>query len=141
MKAPVNFRPCDFSKEIQSFKLGKAYGFDGLPNECLQHLPRRTLVHLTHLLNHLSLALSLPCTLDGSESHNSVKTWQRSKISPKLSSAISPLYITGKLFQKLILRTIQKHNEESSLLYAIQLGFRADHSKTLNVYGWWITSP
>jgi hypothetical protein len=33
-------------------KLGKAYGFDGIPDECLQHLPRRPLVHLTHLFNH-----------------------------------------------------------------------------------------
>jgi hypothetical protein len=29
---PVNFRPCEVSKEIQSLKLGKAFGFDGLPN-------------------------------------------------------------------------------------------------------------
>jgi hypothetical protein len=41
---PVNFRPCDVSKEIQSLKLGKACGFDGIPN--------RSLVHLTHLFNH-----------------------------------------------------------------------------------------
>jgi hypothetical protein len=49
MKRPVDFRLCDFLKEIQSLKLGKAYGFDIIPNECLQHLPRRPLVHLTHL--------------------------------------------------------------------------------------------
>jgi hypothetical protein len=36
---PVNFQPCDISKEIQYFKLGKACGFDGIPNESLQHLP------------------------------------------------------------------------------------------------------
>jgi hypothetical protein len=50
MKRPIDFRPYDFFKEIQSLKLGKVYGFDGIPNECLQHLPR-PLVHLTHLLN------------------------------------------------------------------------------------------
>jgi hypothetical protein len=33
---PVNFRPCDISKEIQSLKLGKACGFDGIPNEFVQ---------------------------------------------------------------------------------------------------------
>jgi hypothetical protein len=29
---PVNFRPRDVSKEIQSLKLGKVCGFDFLPN-------------------------------------------------------------------------------------------------------------
>jgi hypothetical protein len=49
---PVNFWPCDVSKEIQSLKFGMVCGFDGIPNECLWHLPRRPLVHLTRLLNH-----------------------------------------------------------------------------------------
>jgi hypothetical protein len=31
---------------------GKACGIDGIPNECLRHLPRRPLVHITHLFNH-----------------------------------------------------------------------------------------
>jgi hypothetical protein len=37
----------------------------------------------------------------------------------------------GKLFEKMILRTIQKHDEERNLLIASQFGFRADHSTTL----------
>jgi hypothetical protein len=49
---PVNFQPCNVSKEIQSLKSGKAHGSDGIQNECLQHLPKRPLVHLTHLFNH-----------------------------------------------------------------------------------------
>jgi hypothetical protein len=28
-------------------KLRKACGFDGIPDKCLRHLPRRPLVHLT----------------------------------------------------------------------------------------------
>jgi hypothetical protein len=50
--SPLNFRPCAVSKEIQSSKLGKACGFDGILNEYFQCLPRRPLVHLTHLSNH-----------------------------------------------------------------------------------------
>jgi hypothetical protein len=46
------FRPSDVSKEIRFLKLGKGCGFDGIPNECLRHLPRRPLVHLTLLFNH-----------------------------------------------------------------------------------------
>jgi hypothetical protein len=49
---PVRTRPCDLQKLINSLKLRKACGIYGTPNECLRHLPRRPLVHLTHLINH-----------------------------------------------------------------------------------------
>jgi hypothetical protein len=45
-------RPCDIQKLVKSLKLRKACGLDGIPNECLRHLPRRPLVYLTHLFNH-----------------------------------------------------------------------------------------
>jgi hypothetical protein len=45
---PERIRPCDVQKLINSVKFGKACGIDGIPNECLRHLPRRPLVHLTH---------------------------------------------------------------------------------------------
>jgi hypothetical protein len=37
----------------------------------------------------------------------------------------------GKLFEKLILRTLQKHSDERNLLNASRFGFRADQSATL----------
>jgi hypothetical protein len=43
---PEKVRPCDLQQLI------KACGIDGIPNECLRHLPRRPLVHWTHLINH-----------------------------------------------------------------------------------------
>jgi hypothetical protein len=43
---------CDLQKLINSLKLRKAHGIGDIPNECLRHLPRRPLVHLTNLLNH-----------------------------------------------------------------------------------------
>jgi hypothetical protein len=49
---PEKIKPCNLQKLIETLKLRKACGFDGIPNECLRHLPRRTLVHLTHLFNH-----------------------------------------------------------------------------------------
>jgi hypothetical protein len=53
-------RPCDIQKLIKSLKLRKACGTDGIPNECLRHLPRRPLVHLTHLFNHCLRLSHLP---------------------------------------------------------------------------------
>jgi hypothetical protein len=49
----VKFRPCDVSKEIQYLKLGTACCLNGIPNKCLRHLPRRPIVHSTHLFNHI----------------------------------------------------------------------------------------
>jgi hypothetical protein len=51
-KPPQRKRPCDVQKLIISLKLGKACGIDDIPNECLRHLPRSPLEHLTHLCNH-----------------------------------------------------------------------------------------
>jgi hypothetical protein len=53
-------RPFDVQKLIKSMKLRKACGIDGIPNECLRHLPRRPLVYLTHLLNHFLLLSHFP---------------------------------------------------------------------------------
>jgi hypothetical protein len=55
-KPPERTRPCDLQKLINSLKLRKSCGIDGIPNECLRHLPRRPLVHLSHLLNQFSTA-------------------------------------------------------------------------------------
>jgi hypothetical protein len=49
---PEKVRSCDLQKLINSLKLKKAYGIDGIPNECLRDLPRRPLVHLIYLINY-----------------------------------------------------------------------------------------
>jgi hypothetical protein len=49
---PERIRLCDISKLINSLQLRKACGMDGIPNECLRHLPRRPLLYLTRLINH-----------------------------------------------------------------------------------------
>jgi hypothetical protein len=93
----VNFQPCDVSKEVQSLKLGKARVFDGIPNECRQHLSRRPLVHLTHLFNH--------CLWFG----HFLAPWKEANIitllkpakDPKFSQKLCPISLmstTGKLF-------------------------------------------
>jgi hypothetical protein len=44
-------RPCDIHELVNSLKLRKACGLEGIPNECLKHFPRRSFVYLTHLFN------------------------------------------------------------------------------------------
>jgi hypothetical protein len=65
---------------------------------------------------------SLPGILEGSKNHSSTKTQQRPRISPKLTSD-QPFVHYRKLFEKLILRTAQKHTEERNLLSASRFGF------------------
>jgi hypothetical protein len=127
---PVNFRPCDVSKEVESLKLGKACGFDSIPNECLRHLPRRPLVHLSHLFNH---CLRIGHLLAPGKETKIITLPKPSKDPefPQILLPISLLSITGKLFEKLILRTIQKYTEERILLSASQFGFRAHRCMTI----------
>jgi hypothetical protein len=100
---PVNFRPCDVSKEIQFLKLRKVCYFSGIRNKYLCHLVGH--LHLTHLFNHFPAS------------------WKEEKIiilskpgkDPKFPQHLYPtslLSCTGRLVQKSILRTIQKHIEE-----------------------------
>jgi hypothetical protein len=49
---PERIRLCDLQKLLHFLKLKRACEIDGIQNECLRHLPRRPLVHLTHLINH-----------------------------------------------------------------------------------------
>jgi hypothetical protein len=81
-------------------------------------------------IQSLSLAWSLSSTLEGSKNQNSAETQQRPSVSPKFTSN-QPLSHYGKLFEKLLLRTIQKHTEERNLLNASQFGFRVGHSTAL----------
>jgi hypothetical protein len=63
MTPPDKVRPCDLQILINSLKLKKACGIDGIPNEFLRHLPRRPLVHLTHLINHCIRLSHFPASL------------------------------------------------------------------------------
>jgi hypothetical protein len=63
------------------------------------------------------------------KNQNCAQTRQIHKISPKITSD-QPLVQWGKVFENVILRTIQKHTEERNLRNASQFGFRADHSTT-----------
>jgi hypothetical protein len=114
---PQKIRPCDLKKLVNSLKLRKACGIDGIPNECLRDLPRRPLVHLTHQLNHCFRLAHFP------------QSWKEAKIitlpkpgkDPKFPQNIRPislLPITGKLFEKVILQSLKKHIDEKGLLNA-----------------------
>jgi hypothetical protein len=98
-------RPCDIQKLIKSLKLRKACGSDGIPNECLRHLPRRPQVRLTHLFNYCLRLSHFP------------KSWKEEKVimlpktgkDTKFPQNLSPISLSstmGKLFEEVILKIV-----------------------------------
>jgi hypothetical protein len=125
---PERVRPCDVQKLAKTLKLRKACGINDIPNECLRHLPRKPLVHITHLFNHCIRLSHFP----ESWKEPKVITLQKSCKDPKFPQnlrPVSPLSKTGKLFEKVILKIVQRLIDER--VSASQFGFRARHSTTL----------
>jgi hypothetical protein len=87
-------------------------------------------VRLTQLFTHFIRLSHFPTSWEEAKTTTLPKPGKDPKISPNLHP-ISLLSTKGKLFEKLILKAIQKHTEERNLLNESQFGFRAYHSTTL----------
>jgi hypothetical protein len=91
-------------------------------------------VNLIHLFNHCLRLVHFLARWNEAE----IIFLPRPGNDPTLAQNLRPISLlstTGKLLEKLTLRTIQKHTEETNLLNASQFGFRADQSTTLQ-YVW-----
>jgi hypothetical protein len=122
-------RPCDILKLINFLKLRKACGIDGIPNECLRLLPGIPWVHLTLLFNHCFQISHFPTSWKEAK----MLTLPQAGKDPKFPQNLCPIRLlstTGKLFEKVTLKIIQRHIDERGLLQS-QFGFRARHSTTL----------
>jgi hypothetical protein len=67
-------RPCDLQKAINSLKLRKAYGIDGIQNECLRQIPGRSLVHLSNLFKHSTRLSHFPKSWKEAKNDSLAKT-------------------------------------------------------------------
>jgi hypothetical protein len=110
-------RPCDIHKLANSLKLRKACGLHGIPNQHFRHLPRRPPVHLTHLFNDCLRLSNSPKPWKGAKCITLPKPVKGPKF-PKKLRPISLLSKTGKLFEKFILKILQRHIEERGLINA-----------------------
>jgi hypothetical protein len=95
----VKFWPCDASKEIRSLKVGKVCGVDGIPKEYIGHLPRRYLVHITHLFNHCLRLCHFPAFWKEAKIIALPKPGKNLKF-PQNLHPISLLSTTGNRFEK-----------------------------------------
>jgi hypothetical protein len=121
-------RLCDVLKIINSLKLRKAWGTHGIPNDCLRHLSKRPMVHLTHLFNQCC-----GCRIFHHLGGSKVITSPKPGKDPKFPQNLRQISIstTGRLSEKVILTTVQRHAEKDNVLNACQFGFRARHSTML----------
>jgi hypothetical protein len=101
-----------------------------VPNKCFRRLPRRTLVHITHLFNHCLLLCHFQDSWNEAKIIAVPKPGKNTKF-PQNLRPISLLSTTGGLLAKLVLRIIHRHIKERKLLSTSQFGFRAHHSTTL----------
>jgi hypothetical protein len=98
---PDTMRPCDLQKLINSLKLKKACGIDGISKESFRHQP--------------------------TGSFNPFDSSKDSKF-PKKLRPISLLPSRDKVFKNVILEIVQRHIRGRNLLNAIQFGFHERHS-------------
>jgi hypothetical protein len=102
-------------KLINPFKLRNFCGVDGIPYECLRHLPRWTLVHFTHLFNHCSQLPHFP----KSKNEAKIITVPKSGKDPKFTQNLRQLAACPQqvnYLKKIIHNIVQKYTEERSLL-------------------------
>jgi hypothetical protein len=114
---PERIKPCDLQKLVNSLKIRKARGIDGVPNECLMHLPKRSLVHLSHLFNHCLRISHFPTPWKDAK----IITLPKPGKDPTFSKNLRPTSLlpkTGKPFEKVILKIVQRHIGERGLLNA-----------------------
>jgi hypothetical protein len=97
-------------KTLWRLQLNKACGTDGITNECLRHLPRRHLVHITHLFKQCFQLSHFPQPSKEAEVIALSKRGKDSKF-PQNLRPISFLSTTAKLFKKTILKIFQRHVE------------------------------
>jgi hypothetical protein len=101
-------------KIITSLKPRKSCGIDGVPNKCLRHLPIRPLVHLTHLINHYVRLSNFPTPFKEANMIALPKPGKDPKF-PQYLRPISLLSTTGKLFEEVILKVVQRHIENGEV--------------------------
>jgi hypothetical protein len=89
-------------------EINKFLNINGIPNEYLKHLPRRPMVHLTHLINHC-VRLS---HFNTSWKEAKVVALQKPGKEPKFPQNLRPICLLpsmGKVFEKVTLDIAKRY--------------------------------
>ena len=105
----------------------KAPGFDEISPRILKELPKKAIIHLTHIYNAILRIEFVP------------EQWKRAEVimllkpgkPPEQASSYRPISLLScmsKLFEKLLLKRLKPIIEEKQLIPDHQFGFRTKHS-------------
>ncbi|GJQ87839.1 hypothetical protein Trydic_g1807 [Trypoxylus dichotomus] len=114
-------------KHISKSSSLKAPGNDNIQNHVLKHIPRKTLAQITYIFN---AAFKL---------HHFPSPWKTATVipapkpgkEPRLATSYRPISLLpaiSKIFEKILLRYIDKYTNDNSVLPPEQFGFRRKHS-------------
>ena len=119
--------PREVKKIIKQTKSKKAPGNDGIQNIILKNLPRKATTQLTNIYNACMKISYFPEKWKKADVL-SVKKPGKDKLFPQNYRPISLLPTMGKIFEKIILFRILKHESSNKILIPEQFGFRQKRS-------------
>ncbi|VVC42957.1 Reverse transcriptase domain, partial [Cinara cedri] len=123
-----NFTPLEVAKVIDdSLNPKKAPGYDEISPKILKELPKKAIIHLTHIYNAILRMEYIP------------EQWKRAQVIMLLKPGKPPEDVTSyrpisllpslsKLLEKLLLKRLKPIIEEKHLIPDHQFGFRNKHS-------------
>lgn len=128
------FTPIEIAKEIDTnINIKKAPGYDQINPKILKELPKKAMIHLTHIYNAILRTEYVP------------KQWKRAQVIMLLKPGKPPEQVTSyrpisllpslsKLFEKLLLKRLKPIIEVKQIIPEHQFGFRSKHSTIEQVH-------
>jgi len=118
---------------INKLKIGKSPGYDLISNKILKHLPKKTLILLTHIYNSMLRLFYFPLTWKFS-----IIILIHKPFKPKhLVSSYRPISLLptlAKMFEKIILKRIRPIINSQNIIPHSQFGFRSNHSTIQQIH-------
>jgi len=127
------FTPNDINYTIQESYLNKSPGFDLITTEVARSLPKRAIVHISHIYNVILKLSYFPLLWKFS----TIILVPKPNKPPDLPSSYRPISLLpflAKILEKLILKRILPIIIENNVLPDTQFGFRAFHSTIHQVH-------
>ena len=125
--APKPFTPGEIQFHISRFPLKKSPGLDLITAEVARQLPKKAIMHLTHILNAILRLSYFPLLWKTSVIILILKPGKPPE-TPSSYRPISLLPLFSKLCEKLILIRTSPYINNVSIMPQTQFGFRRNHS-------------